>query len=118
MVNPAGSAEDTNSHTAAATAFVRAVESLDIRGLESLFLFGSTARGEAAGLDSDVDFLAVIADDANKQAVEDQLRDAAYDVMLEYGPVVEVHVLTRSTFERRRSHPFVKRAVREGEVYA
>lgn len=117
MSTPDESVKDTLSHTAAATAFVQEIESQDIQGVESVFLFGSTARGEATGLDSDVDFLAVIADEVNEQTVKDQLRDAAYDVMLEYGPVVEVHVLTRSTFDQRRSHPFVNRAVREGEAY-
>lgn len=109
--------DSVDSHTAAANAFVRRVEALDTEGLESLILFGSTARGEASGLDSDVDFLAVVGDDADRATIEDELRDAAYDVMLEHGPVVEVHVLSRSTFETRRDHPFVDRAVRDGDAY-
>lgn len=104
-------------HASAATAFVQRVRERDVSGLESLVLFGSTARGDASGLDSDVDFLAVVADEADRPAVEDTLRDVAYDVMLEHGPVVEVHVLARSAFERRRDHPFVRRVLREGTTY-
>lgn len=109
--------QDTDIHTAAAEAFVQRIDEAAVQGLESLRLFGSTARNEATGLDSDVDFLAVVSDDADKHTVEDQLREIAYDVMLDHGPVVEVHVLSQSSFEQRRDHPFVRRAVREGEVH-
>jgi hypothetical protein len=37
--------------------------------------------------------------------------------MLEFGPVVEVHVLSRTEFERRRDQPFVRRALGDGETY-
>lgn len=104
-----------DSHRAAARAFVRQVRDRDL-DLESLILFGSTARDEAAGLESDVDFLAVVPDEAD-ETVADELRDIAYDVMLEHGPVVEVHVVSRSTFEARRDHPFVRGVVRGGEVH-
>jgi predicted nucleotidyltransferase len=109
--------EDGEPHTSAATAFVRRVNERDIEALESLILFGSTARNEATGLKSDVDFLAVVSDDSDKSTVRDELHDIAYDVMLEYGPVVEVHVFSRSAFDQRRDHPFVRRAVRDGEIH-
>ncbi|TQQ81325.1 nucleotidyltransferase domain-containing protein [Halonotius terrestris] len=108
---------DGDRHTDAATAFVRRVRKANIDGLESLILFGSTARGEAAGLDSDVDFLVVVGEAADTDTVENTLRDIAYDVMLEYGPVVEVHTVSESTFEQRREHPFVRQAMRDGEMY-
>lgn len=103
------------THEAAAESFARRVR--DAAGLEELYCFGSTARGEASGLDSDVDFLAVVSDDVDRAAVADALRAEAYDVMLEYGPVVEVHVLSRATFEsyREANHPFVTQVLREGE---
>jgi len=107
---------DVDDHMTAAEAFVRRINDGAVRGLESLVLFGSTARNEAAGFGSDVDFLAIISDDADRPTTEEHLREIAYDVMLEYGPVVEVHVLSRSTFEQRRDHPFVRRVVREGVV--
>lgn len=80
-----------------------------------MILFGSTAHDEASGLESDVGFLAVVTDAADRAAAEDALRDIAYDVMLDHGPVVEVHVLSR--FERRadEGHLFVRRVLREGK---
>lgn len=117
MSEPEGGTEGDQPHNAAAREFVRRVRDRDIEALERLILFGSTARDEAGGLGSDVDFFAVVSDDAEKPAVEDELRDVAYDVMIDHGPVVEVHVVTRSTFERRRDHPFVRRVRRGGRVY-
>lgn len=49
-------------HVDAADAFVRRVEAADVNGVERLLLFGSAARQEAVGLDSDVDFLVVLDD--------------------------------------------------------
>lgn len=105
-------------HETAAEAFVRRVET-EVPAVDTLYLFGSTARGEAAGLESDVDFLAIVEDDVDRREIEDRLRDVAYDVMLSLGPVVEVHVMTRSEFDHHRSsdHPFVRHVVREGEVH-
>ncbi|WP_123539319.1 nucleotidyltransferase domain-containing protein [Halosimplex salinum] len=107
---------DGRSHRRAATAFARRIEER-VDGVERLLLFGSTVRGDASGRSSDVDFLAVVADEADRTAVEERLREVAYDVMLEFGPVVEVHVLSRQEFERRRDRPFVRRVVRDGESY-
>lgn len=121
MSDPVARSNDVaeGAHESAARAFVHGVERRDIPGVEELRLFGSTVRGEASGIASDVDFLAVVADDVDRAAIEDQLRDLAYDVMLEYGPVVEVHVFSRAEFERRRrqNHPFIRRILREGEAY-
>lgn len=49
----------------------------------------------------------------------DALRDLAYDVMLEFGPVVELHVLSKADFEesRERANPFIRRVVNEGKLY-
>lgn len=111
--------ESEDPHTAAADAFARRAIEADLRELENLYLFGSTVRGNAAGLSSDVDFLAIVSDDADRRMIEDRLGDLAYDVMLEFGPVVEVHVLSRSRFEEHRDqdHPFVERVVSEAEAY-
>jgi hypothetical protein len=40
--------------------------------------------------------------------------------MLEYGPVVEPHILDESTFDayRREGHPFVRRVLAEGQSSA
>lgn len=112
---------DTDSgsrHDQAATAFVQRARERSASSIESIYVFGSTARGEADGLSSDVDVLVVLSDDADP-GIEDTLRDLAYDVMLEYGPVVEVHVLSAAAFERKHSdsHPFIQRVVSEGVQY-
>lgn len=115
---PCGSQEV--DHARAVETFVRRVENRDLSGLDTLFLFGSVARDEATGLGSDVDFLAIVDDSADERAITDELRDVAYDVMLDHGPVVEVHVLSRSAFERRRErgNPFIRNVVRDGRSYA
>lgn len=105
-------------HERAADAFVERARRCSDAGVESIYVFGSTARGEAAGLSSDVDVLVVLADDAAPD-LEDELRDIAYDVMLEYGPVVELHTISASSFseKRRTDHPFIRRVVSEGVRY-
>jgi predicted nucleotidyltransferase len=113
----AGESEPTEPHKSAADAFAHRVEIQHFDGLEKLVLFGSTPRGEATRGSSDVDFLAVVSDGADRGAIAESLRDIAYDVMLEFGPVVEVHVFTRSEYEDRREHPFFRRANREGTAY-
>lgn len=109
----------TDAHAVAAEAFAERARDRFGDAVADLYVFGSTARGEARGLSSDVDVLVVLADDADHAAVDDALHDIAYDVMLEYGPVVELHVLTESAFERTNGeNPFVRRAISEGRSYA
>lgn len=73
-----------------------------------LYVFGSTIRGDAHGRASYVDVLIVLDDDADRIATADLLRDIALDVMIEYGPAVEHHILSETTFERhqREQNPF------------
>jgi predicted nucleotidyltransferase len=109
----------TDAHTAAAGAFADRATDRFGETITELSVFGSTVRGETRGLASDVDVLIVLADDADHAAVDDALHGLAYDVMLAYGPVVELHVLTESAFEEARDrNPFVRRAVSEGRSYA
>jgi predicted nucleotidyltransferase len=107
-----------DAHAEAAAAFVERARSEFDEQIEALYVFGSTARGEASGIDSDVDVLLVLADDADSTV--DALHDVAYDVMLEYGPVVELHVLTAAEFRKARSRGdhFVDTVVHEGRSYA
>lgn len=109
-----------SAHTEAADAFVGRVRSAYGDQITDLFVFGSTVRGEAKGLASDVDVLVVLADDTDTEATRDALRDIAYDVMLEFGPVVELHFLTESTFTsyQQEGNPFLKNVVTEGRSYA
>lgn len=108
-----------DAHSAAARAFVDRVRSRFSDEIAELYVFGSTARGEPRGLASDVDVLVVL-DTADDEAITDTLRDVAYDVMLEYGPVVELHVLSKREFEasRDQGNPFIRNVVREGRSYA
>lgn len=105
------------AHAEAAESFVDRARAEYGDRIEKLYVFGSTVRGETRGLASDVDVLLVL-DDRDREATADGLRDIAYDVMLEYGPVVELHILSESTFERhqREGNPFFRtsslRAVR------
>ena len=108
-----------DAHENAAEAFVERARAACGGELAELYVFGSTISGEAAGLASDVDVLVVLADE-EREAAADRLRDLAYDVMIEHGPVVELHILSASTFEqyRREGNPFVERVVSEGRAYA
>lgn len=100
---------------AAKTFFERVRDRLD-DAVNGLYLFGSVAR-DTATADSDVDVLAVVADDADYATVDDQLLDIAYDVQLEYGVRVEVHSIRASEFaaRRERGEPFVRTVVEEDE---
>ena len=81
--------------------------------IHELLLFGSAARGEAHGIDSDVDVFVVL--DTTEHA--DELRDIAYEVQLEHGVVVSVHVKAKDRFEARKDHPFIKNVLRDGRSY-
>lgn len=100
-------------HQQAFEAFAeRAHDTLD-DSIHELLLFGSAARGEARGIDSDVDVFVVL--DTTEHA--DELRDIAYEVQLEYGVVMSVHVKTKDRFEERKDHPFIKNVLRDGRSY-
>lgn len=100
-------------HREAAAAFgARAREELGDR-IERVVLFGSVARGEERGIDSDVDLLVVVTDDTSP-TVEQQLQDIAGDVMLEYGVAVSAHLVHSSTAERSDGDRFVRNAMAEG----
>lgn len=108
-----------DAHDAAAEAFVSRVEQQFGDAIETVTVFGSTVRGEAEGRSSDVDVLVVLANETDRSDVEDVIREVAYDVMLEYGPVIELHILTRGRFDalHERRNPFVRQAVSEGRSY-
>ncbi|MDS0243741.1 MULTISPECIES: nucleotidyltransferase domain-containing protein [Haloferax] len=109
-----------NAHAVAADAFVNQARSEHGDEIAELYVFGSTVRGETRGLASDVDVLIVLNEDANQDVAADSLRDLAYDVMLEYGPVVELHILSETAFERHQHEgtPFIRNVVTEGRSYA
>lgn len=109
-----------DAHTDAAEAFADRARSRHGHEIVELYVFGSTIRGEAHGRASDVDVLIVLNDDTDRVATADSLRDIALDVMIEYGPAVELHILSETTFERhqREQNPFIRTVVTEGRSYA
>ncbi|WP_227377989.1 nucleotidyltransferase domain-containing protein [Haladaptatus halobius] len=107
------------SHGDAAAAFFdRARDCLD-EAIEALYHFGSVAR-HTKKRTSDVDILAVIADDADYAAIDDQLLDIAYDIQLDYGVPTEVHSIHASEFTARknRGEPFIRTVIEEGMLDA
>lgn len=117
---PAHETLPSDAHTDAAAEFVERARSHHDEDLAELYVFGSTVRGEASGRSSDVDVLIVLEDTPDRDAVADSLRDIAYDVMLEYGPLVELHILDEPAFERhqRDGNRFIKNVLAEGRSYA
>lgn len=109
---------DADAHADAAAAFVERVQSQYHDQISELYVFGSTVRGEACGRASDVDVLIVLTE-SERQVLADSLRDIALDVMIEYGPAVELHIFSESTFERykREQNPFIQNVLIEGGSY-
>ena len=109
-----------DAHTAAAEAFVERAIAAHGEPVVKLYVFGSTARGDARGVASDVDILVVLDDDCDRDGTADALRDIALDVMIEHGPVVELHILSETAFEehQRDGNPFIRNVVSEGHLYA
>lgn len=81
--------------------------------VSSVLLYGSVARSEERGRDSDVDILVVLDDAIDRAAVEEEIRTLACDIELEHGVVLSLVVKTESEFERRKERPFF-RTLRKG----
>ena len=107
-----------DAHADAAAAFSELAHSKHDTDIIELYVFGSTARGEARGRSSDVDVLVVVKEN-DRGALEESLRDIALDVMIEYGPAIELHILSEAAFERhqREQNPFIQNVLSEGESY-
>jgi predicted nucleotidyltransferase len=106
-------ADTTGSHRATVDAFASRVQEADLDSVRELLLFGSVARGTQSS-DSDADVLAVIEDSAHRSAVEDRLRDIAYEVELDRGVVLSLVVLSES--EYRAGGPFLEHVQRDAET--
>jgi predicted nucleotidyltransferase len=109
---------DTSSeaHEQAFRAFAQRAENSLSERIHELILFGSAARGEARGIDSDVDVFVVLNSEEHRE-YEDELREIAYDIQLEYGVVLSLHTKTKERFEGRKDHPFVRNVLAEGRSY-
>lgn len=110
--------ERSGFHGEAVTAFVERATAECGAALAGLYLFGSVARRTETSA-SDVDILAVVADDSHLETIDDQLLDIAFEIQLDYGIPIEVHTLTEQNFDARkaRGEPFVHTIVTEGERY-
>lgn len=106
-----------SAHERAATAFAEAISDRLGEAVASVIVFGSAARGEARGRESDVDVMVIVDDDADLRSAEATLHEAAYEALLEHGIVVATHLLTTSQYESGRDHPFLRHVRREGRVY-
>ena len=96
----------TSIHNHAADAFARRIREQYGDAIESVFLFGSAARGEERGSDSDVDLLVVLYDTVEKAVVEDRIRALAYDIELEYGVILSVLVTSPAECKQYRMESF------------
>lgn len=105
-----------SAHKRAAEAFVRAARDRFDEDIEAIHLFGSVARGEERGVDSDVDLLVVLTDETDASCMTDAIRDLAYEVELEYGIVLSLVVRTQSELDRDRNRPFVRTVTRTGQT--
>lgn len=105
---------EESSHENAAETFAARAQERYGGSIRHLVVFGSTARGDAHGVESDVDVFLVLED----EDCEEPLRDLAYDIGLEYGVVFSIHALSVDRFESRTDHPFIRTVFEEGRTYA
>lgn len=103
----------SSPHEQAFEAFARRARDAFGNSIHELILFGSTARGETRGIDSDVDVFAVV----ETEAQEEELLVLANEVGLEYGVFISVQTQTVARFEARKDHPFVRTVLEEGQQY-
>lgn len=105
--------ESLSQHEQAFEEFARRAKDRLGDSIANVILYGSAARGETRGIDSDVDVLVVV----ESTGYETELRDIAYDVMLDYGVLVSLNIKTVEQFEVRKNHPFLKHVLREGRSH-
>lgn len=108
-------ADPSLPHRDAIDDFVEELERRDLSTVQRLVLFGSVVRADHS-VDSDIDVLAVLDDSADVSAVEERLRDIAYDVTLDRGVAFSIHAVSESTLERREGHPFFENVLAEGRA--
>lgn len=85
--------------------------------IDRLILYGSTARGEAQGIDSDVDVLVVTASPGARDDVYDPAYDIAFDVMVEHGVALSLNFKTAEELDEQRDRAYVKNVLQEGRIY-
>jgi len=104
---------DESVHYRAAEAFARRVRDRYGGAVEAVILYGSVARDEQRGVDSDVDLLVVLEGGVDRAEYERRVRELAYDVELDRGGVLSLLVLTAS--EYRQGTPFLQQVRGDAE---
>lgn len=105
----------TLPHEAALADLAERVRAADPADVQRVVVFGSVARADHDST-SDLDLLVVVAETADRAAVEERIRDLAYDVMLEHGVAISIHGVSETTLAQRGDHPFFARVREEGET--
>lgn len=111
------SVDTTTRHERAFEAFSSQMLDQWADEIERLILYGSTARGEARGIDSDVDVMVVTASPAARDAVYDPAYEIAFDVMLEHGVALSLNFKTEDELDEQSERRYVKNVLQEGCVY-
>ena len=81
-------------------------------GIKQVIVYGSFARGEATD-DSDIDVAVVVDDDLGVEAVEAELNDFLFNILLERNELISVFAIPESIFENYRS-PFILNTREQG----
>lgn len=102
----------TESHRDAALTFSDRVRDAYGDRVDRMLLYGSVARDEVRGSDSDVDLLIILRDEVDTTSIELEIRDVAYDVELEYGVILSLVFTTVSDFKNNTYFSYFSR-VRE-----
>ncbi|MGQ9469807.1 MAG: nucleotidyltransferase domain-containing protein [Nitrososphaerales archaeon] len=84
--------------------------------IDSLVLYGSAARGEYKGIDSDIDILVIAKDDAI--STYNKIRRIATEIDLRNSTATTLVYLSRKEFKRnfRLNSPFLEEVAKEGIV--
>lgn len=85
--------------------------------IKRIILYGSTARGEAHGIDSDVDVMIITETAQARDTVYDPAYDIAFDIMLEHGVGLSLNFKTAEELEEQRDRAYIKNVLQEGRVY-
>lgn len=100
-----------STHEAAGRAFADRLRSEYPEGVDQVILFGSAARGNARGRDSDVDVLVTVSDPTCPS--REGIHELAFEVTMEYGVTVTPHVVSEVEYADR-STPLFETVAGEG----